>query len=126
MEHSEPFIIDKQCYKIMKYIYKHKEISMGKLRKKFKRDGADYALYLCPAHYATYRDTTGKLTYDISSTSHDGLIGLTPIGNKYIEDRRDNFIKWIIPTLISILALVTSVAALIASMSNDITVYLAK
>jgi hypothetical protein len=126
MEHSEPFIIDKQCYKIMKYIYRHKEVTIGELREKFGKDKADYILYLCPAHYAAYRDVTGKLTYDISSTSHDGLIGLTPNGNKYIEDRRDSFIKWIIPTLISILALVTSVSALITSMSNEITVYLAK
>lgn len=123
---TEPFIIDKQRYKVMKYIYRYKEVPLGKIRKKYGENGFISAIYLCPEHYAAYRDTTGRLTYDISSTSYDGLITLTPLGNKYIEDRQDSFIKWVIPTFISVLALITSIAALIASMSNEITVYLAK
>lgn len=84
------------------------------------------AMYLCPKQFAAYRDESGHLTFDISNTSTDGSIGLTPPGKKYVEDRIASFTKWIIPTLISILAHITSVAALISSMSSEITVHLIK
>lgn len=121
---QDPVVIDKKTYKVMRYIYRHHEISLNKIGEKFGEDGIASALYLCPKHLAAYRDNAGILTFDITHTSSDGLIGLTVPGNKYIEDRSSSFIKWCIPTLISILALITSVAALIASMSNELTIHL--
>lgn len=123
---QEPVVIDKGTYKVLKYLYRHKEIALSKIREKYGEDGMIAAMYLCPKQFAAYRDESGHLTFDISVTSTSGSIGLTPLGKKYVEDHVANFTKWIIPTLISVLALITSVAALIASMGNEITVHLIK
>lgn len=124
---SEPVVIDKNMFKIMKYIYRRKEVSLETLFNKFDCDTVYVTIsYLCEINYAAYKQPNGKFTYETNNLNIYGRIGMTPPGNIYVEERTLSFTKWIIPTLISILALVTSIAALISSFNNEITVFLAQ
>ncbi|MDO5344414.1 MAG: hypothetical protein Q4E91_01565 [Lachnospiraceae bacterium] len=110
-----PFIIDKETYTIMKYIYRHKEVKLCKISNKFGEDAMIAALYLCPQQYAAYRDESKHITFDITHTSANGSIGLTPLGNKYVEDRREAFIKWYVPLVTSSISVAISMMALATS-----------
>lgn len=112
---NNPVIIDKSTYKIMRYMYKHQNVTLSKIRKKFGTDGISHALFLCPAHYAVYRTLEGEYTYNISHTCGSGAISLTALGNEYVERRRNSFLMWAITTEISFLALLVSVVSLIIS-----------
>lgn len=110
-----PCIIDQRTFKIMKFIYRKHEVKLGCIEKKFGDEAVDSALYLCPSQYAAYRDEEKRLTFDISHTSHNGSIGLTPLGNKYVEDRREAFVKWFVPLVTSSISVAISMMALAAS-----------
>ena len=110
-----PFIIDGNTYKVMNYLYRHKEVKLHKLNRKFGDETAGLARALCPHYYAAYRDEDGRLTFDTSVTSTDGSIGLTPLGNKYVEDRREAFIKWFVPLVTSTTSVAVSIIALAIS-----------
>ncbi len=112
---ATPFIIDKDTYKVMKYLYRHKEIKLYKIEKRFNSEMLCSALYLCPQQYAAYRDESGHLTFDITNTSTNGSIGLTPLGNKYVEDRNESFIKWFVPLVTSSISVAISMIALATS-----------
>ena len=99
----------------MKFIYRKHEVKLGRISKKFGDEALDLALYLCPHQYAAYRDEKKMLTYDISNTSHEGSIGLTPLGNKYVEDRQEAFVKWFVPLVTSSISVAISLMALAAS-----------
>lgn len=110
-----PCIIDKNTYKVMKYIYHKHEVKLFKITEKFGDDVTAASLYLCTHQYAAYRDEAKMLTYDISHTSSEGSIGLTPLGNKYVEDRQEAFIKWFVPLVTSSISVAISLMALAAS-----------
>ncbi len=110
-----PYIIDANTYKIMKYIYRKHEVKLHRVARKYGEEAATIALYLCPEKYAVYRDENGTLTFDISNTSQYGSIGLTPLGNKYVEDRRESFVKWFVPLVTSSISVAISIIALAAS-----------
>ena len=114
------FIIDRETYKIMKYIYRHKEVTISKLMRKFKNfDDVDaIAIALCKSKYAAYRDTDNSLHFDVFSYSDRGSVGLTPLGNKYIQDKRLSFIQWFVPVMCSIISVFVSILALIISLIN--------
>ncbi len=105
----------KKTYRIMKYIYRKHEVKLKRIVKKFGEDADVSALYLCPRYYAAYRDPTGRVTFDISYAHCDGYIGLTPLGNKYVEDRREAFVKWFVPLVTSSISVAISLMALAAS-----------
>jgi len=119
-------VIDRKTYKIMRYIYLHNGASLAKIGKKFKKDGVTTATYLCPAQYAMYSEQEGKYTFDISSTSYDGMVYLTAKGNQYVENRISCFAQWIVSTLISFIALIISFIALFTAGNNEIIVHLIK
>lgn len=110
-----PFIIDGNTYKVMKYLYRHKEVKLHKLYRKFNQEIVDASMYLCPNYYAAYRDEEERLTFSIANTSANGSIGLTPLGNKYVEDRREAFIKWFVPLVTSTTSVAVSIIALAIS-----------
>lgn len=110
----------------MKYVYRHNEVKLGDIYNKFGRDGISNMCYLCQVQYALYRKPDGVLTLDTSSLDNNGSFGLVHPGNCYVENRKLSFTKWVVPTLISVLALITSVAALISSLSNEVFVHLIK
>lgn len=109
-----PYVIDRKTFRVMKYLHRKYEIKLEHIEKKFDEDGRIAALYLCPQHYAAYRDENG-ITFDISSTSSEGYIGLTPLGNKYVEDRSESFVKWFVPLITSSISVAISMLALAAS-----------
>lgn len=123
---QDPFVIDKATYKIMKYIYRHHEVTLGKIREKFGDEGLAIATYLCPEKFAVYRTENKQFTYDITHTSADGTILLTIAGNKYVEDRMSSFTQWMIPIAISLFALAISAISLVLSFNNEIFVHLIK
>lgn len=123
---SDLIIIDKNTYKLMKYVYRHQEVSLASLERKFGDDSSVAVCYLCSMEYGAYRRPDKTLTYDTSVLDSRGFFGLTIPGNQYVESRSLSFTKWIVPTIISVLALIASVAALIASMGNEIIVHLVK
>lgn len=110
-----PFIVDKEIYKIMKYLYRHQEVRLGKISRKFGEHSVSVALSLCPQHYAAYRDEQKRLTFDITSTSAKGSIGLTPLGNQYVEDRRRSNVICYTPILLSAVSVIVSIVALLVS-----------
>lgn len=117
-----PIIIDKHTYRIMRYVYRHHEVKLHKIRKKFGRDGIVCLSMLVSAHYALYKDPDGTYTFDTSSIDPNGSFGLVLPGNKYVENRRQSFMQWFVPTFISLLALIISVASLFYS-PNDSQTY---
>ncbi|MCM1057922.1 MAG: hypothetical protein NC517_09980 [Firmicutes bacterium] len=114
-ENTVPYIIDKNTYNVMKYIYRKHEVKLEDVLKKFGEDGLILAIYLCPQHYAVYRNEEQRLTFDISTTSAEGSIGLTPLGNKYVENRREAFVKWFVPLVTSSISVAISMLALATS-----------
>ena len=123
---DKPVFIDSETYKVMKFVYRHNEVKLSVIYDKFGRNGITDMCYLCDIHYSLYRNPKGELTYDTSHLDNNGSFGLVYPGNSYVENRKLSFTKWVVPTLISVLALITSVAALIASLSNDVFVHLIK
>ena len=110
-----PFVIDQTTFKAMKFIYRKHEVKLNRIAKKFGEDTLVSILYLCPRQYAAYRDEDERLTFDISNTSYNGSIGLTPLGNTYVEDRRESFVKWFVPLVTSSVSVAISMMALAAS-----------
>jgi len=121
-------VIDNKTYKMMKYLYRKNEAKISTLQKKFKDDARSLP-YLCDYKYALYRKPDGTLTFESSSIHHDGTLGLTPLGNKYVENKRETFIQWFVPILISCLSAVISLMAIaisIFSNSHEIFVHIVK
>lgn len=109
-----PIIIDKQTYKIMRYVYHHHEVKLHKIHKKFGREGIACLSMLVSAKYALCKTPNGSYTFDVSSIDSNGSFGLVSPGNEYVENRRRSFMQWFVPTFISLLALMISVASFIS------------
>lgn len=111
---QSPFVIDKETYKIMKYLYHQKLVSSQKLIKKFGFDGYTTVAWLCSEYYAAYKGEDSQITYSPPGPNgHNGYFGLTPLGKKYIEDSVESKMKWMIPAMISILSLAISFSTLL-------------
>lgn len=121
-------IIDKKMFKMMKYLYKKNDAKISVLHKKFK-DDARLLPYLCDYKYALYKKPDGTLTFESSHIHRDGTLGLTPLGNKYVENKRETFLQWFVPILISCLSAVISLLAIAISIfcnSQEIFVHIVK
>ena len=126
---ENPIVIDRSTYKFMRYVYFHSEVRLCKLYKKFDHnDSRDVVvpsiMALCGAKFGAYRRPDGSLTFDYSNISFDGSFGLTPEGNKYVEDHMTSSFQWMSTTLISFSARILSLISLIASFSNEIFVHI--
>lgn len=116
-----PFVIDKNTYKVMKYIYRKKKTTISNIIHKFKNieEPDVLAIYLCVNKYAVYFDIDRKPYFDAPSYSDFGNVALTPLGNKYIEDKKRLFVQWFVPVMCSISSVLISIIALIISLSNS-------
>ena len=110
-----PYIIDRQIFKIMKFIYRKHEVKLSLIAKKFGDGAIPLSLSLCIPQYAAYCSKDKLWTFDTVHTSPDGSIGLTSLGNKYVEDRREAFIKWFVPLVTSSISVAISMMALAVS-----------
>ena len=109
-------VVTKQLHKILRYIYRRKEVSLGTLQKKFKKCAVSDFLYLIDCHYAAYKGENKLWTYDTTHTSHTGIIGLTLPGEKYVEDKRSQTLQWVFTTLIAFISMLISFFALLFSL----------
>lgn len=112
----EDIVIDKKMFKVMKYIYRRNEVSISKLKNHFPAKGNDNVvpliLVMCSKNLAMLRMSNRVLTYDVHYLDQATSVGLTPEGNKYVEDRRESLLKWVIPIVISVLSLTLSFISL--------------
>ena len=122
-------VIDNKTYKMMKYLYRKNEVKISVLEKKFGNDDVTMLFYLCNNEYAIYRKPDKTLTYETKEIHYNGSIGLTPLGNKYVERKRETFLQWFVPILISCLSAVISLLAIaisIFSNNQEIFVHIVK
>lgn len=108
-------VITKHTYRILKYIYRRKEVSLGKLQKKFKKASVSDFLYLVDCYYACYKDENAFWTHKTDHTTATGIIALTPPGEKYVEDKRLASKQWLLTTLIAFISMLISFLALLVS-----------
>lgn len=113
------FVIDGYTYKIMKYAYKKHSVKIGAITRKFGPKSSIPIMELCRMRYGTYISPSGEVVEIPDSLHESGTFYLLPIGNKYIEDRTDDFRKWILPISISFLSVVISVLALVVTLLQN-------
>ncbi len=128
MDNNE-MIIDKNAYKIMRYLYRRDEVRFDAVIKKFGRDNACALFAMCRCELALHRLPDGSLTRDTSFISSDSKFGLTPAGNRIVEERRRNNILCVTPIFLSVVSVLTSIIALLVSIfgsSNELFIHLLK
>lgn len=126
---------DRKTLRILRHINScgDKGITWEKLREKFGEDDANIFLLedLSKEHYTVTKDQNGKWV-DFSYSS--GVFYSTfrsycsPKGKQLLETRSFDFWKWIIPTIISVIALALSLISVLLSVfgSDVIKVVLLK
>lgn len=114
---EEKIVIDKTTYKIMKYLYKHGETLYSTISKKFGEDNATAINSLCQFHYTAHRKEDKTLSYDTSIIYEKSRFGLTPKGNKFVEDRRETKVITFTPIFVSIVSICVSIISLIISIT---------
>ena len=111
--------IDKKTLKILRYIKRSKDngVSWGTLRKKFGEETADSTLLsaLSKEEYTATKNEKGEWVYpdEFKIVGDDFRSFTLPKANQIIERECFDFWKWIIPTLISVAALIISALALL-------------
>ena len=102
-----------EVIRMLRYIRRHKDCTEAEILKRFVKDGGGYVLInLCitdyllavrpDGSYTNFKD--GKLV-----TSHDYRYWVTPKGQEFLDNRFDRMWQWMVPTVISVLALAVSV-----------------
>ena len=112
-------VFDSRTLQILKYIYHHNNngTSWAKLQKKFGEDEANSFLLeaLNKEQYLVTKDIEGQwIDFEKSQLIMDSrfVSFATPKANEIIEQKYNDFWKWIIPTFISVAALFISILAL--------------
>lgn len=93
-------MLNKQSRKLLKLISKFKYITAEDIDKKYKID-LDFADYLVKLGFAKYE------------RSQYTPLSITPEGLTYLSQTKYDYFKFLIPTILSILALTTSIIAII-------------
>lgn len=123
---SSPIVIDRKTYKVMRYLYFHDDVSIAKIKKKYKTKGFMSLVYLSGSPYIAHSKESGKFTYGVDKDASSGIVSLTIQGRFYVESRIYHFFQWFVPTLISLVALLISALALFAGFNNELFVHLLK
>ncbi len=101
--------ITPEIYKLMKYTYRHKEVTLAELTQKFGEQAISNVRYLCDIQFGVIRKPDEKLTTNTDDLSSIDKFGLMTPGEHYIWDRSTITRNFLVPTIISIVALVLSV-----------------
>lgn len=108
---------DKKTFRTLKKIYKSGDNGMiwGNLRKNFDDGLHELLLLLNKEEYIAIQDEHGKwLPCTHHSPTKDNFRAFcTPKGREFVEQREVTFRRWIVPTIISICALVISIITLL-------------
>lgn len=104
---------DRKTLSILWYIKRsgEKGVTWGRLQKKYGEDVANPFLLesFSKELYTVTKDQNGEWIHEWGTALHESYRSFcTPKGNEILENRLFDFWKWIIPTLISIVALVVS------------------
>lgn len=73
---------------------------------------------LCQSHYAAHRKEDKSLSYDTSAIYEKSRFGLTPKGNKFVEDRQESKVVTFTPIFLSIVSICVSIISLIISITS--------
>lgn len=107
---------DNEHIKVLKYIKRHKNgVSVEKLENKFgDTANISFLINLSKEHYVLFNNGEKWIDADYSAVVSDTmLVFATSKTNEFIEKRCYGFWRWVIPTLISVAALVISVITLL-------------
>lgn len=115
-------VIDKETYKMLKYIIRKHTVTHEKLEDKFGDTACPMVLVLlckngyllCQRADGTYNDFEGV------SYTHKGddKYWATPQTRKYIEEISQNHWHWVVPTVIAFISLVLSAITLIYTLAD--------
>jgi hypothetical protein len=103
---------NKYNYKLLRYIYSNPDVAEGKLRKKFSSDVSWVLIGFVKEQYIGGKNPDGsflsfeELPY---STTYETEYFTLPKGQAYIEDRHWDRWKWLVPLVISSIALLISI-----------------
>ena len=126
---TSPFVIDKKTYKLVKYVYRRKMVSVQQLLKKgYTFDDITTLAWLCEEKYAAYKPPAKRLTFTVPKPEPDGCFGLTPLGKKYVEDSINTSFKWILPAILSFLSIAISFSTLLLTLfgKSELWIHLMK
>lgn len=117
---------DKETIKLLRYIKNHPKNTLQELHEKFGDTADSMSLInLCMTDYLVCTHPDGSFTVfkDRSewTTYAEDNFWISPKGKKILDDLFDRTWQWLIPTSISALALVLSIAAFIYSILPGIT-----
>lgn len=101
--------ITPEIYKLMKYTYRHKEVTLAELTQKFGEQAHSTVCYLCSIQFGVIRKQDETLTLNTEKLSSRDKFGLMIPGEHYLWDRSTLTRNFLVPTIISIVALVLSV-----------------
>lgn len=106
---------NKSNVRILRFIIRHKKgVSIGSVEKKFgERGNISLLINLCREDFVRFGDGGRFFNLDYGMTvSNDFLVFATPKAEELIEKRCFEFWRWVIPTLISVVALAMNIISL--------------
>lgn len=102
-----------EVIRMLWYIRLHKNCTEADILERFVKDGGSYVLInLCVTDYLLAIRPDGSYTNFKDGeyvTSYDYRYWVTPKGQEFLDNRFDRMWQWIVPTVISVLALAVSV-----------------
>lgn len=98
-------LYNKDIYKSLKYIKRHGRVTLGQIQNKFGKDVRSSLWYLSKDEYLIYINDDDTYEFAPFSSSETGKYALTMKAEEFLFKRRQTFIQWFIPVLISILIL---------------------
>lgn len=113
---------DHKALKLLRYIKWHKSSTISDIQNKFGDDANSNSLKnLCFAGYLVAIKENGKYSTlpDNEIVESTETLWVTPKGRKILDDRFDRLWQWLIPTSISVLALIFSIITFIVTSSSD-------
>ena len=98
---------------MLRYIRHHKDCTESEILKRFVNCGGSCVLInLCVTDYLLAIKPVGMYTNfrdGERATSHDYRYWVTPEGQEFLDNRFDRMWQWMVPTMISVLALAVAV-----------------
>lgn len=117
-------VITKSIVKILRFINKHQNITYKDLKQKFEKLDYMDLVYLCLCGYLVCTKPGPALTdfrTGIFIVNPEDMFWASPKTEQLLEERFQRRWQWIVPTVISALALTISAVALILSLTQGPT-----
>lgn len=116
--------ITNRTIKVLKFIHRNKDCTFKKIKSKFADIDSMELVLLALTDYVLClrlgKIPTQFLDGDFSVSDSDQFWA-TPNATKLLEDRKQEWLQWVIPNVISGIALILSIIALLLSQSPQVT-----